>query len=781
MVAAPLISTVSVAAALETLLYSTTATPDAKPLYALTVVDEFLDDPALPAAVTAREFALSIILTELITNELTAQRAVAGLPPPAAGCSRAAASVDITRDARQKAPELLAWSLLYHTYARPDLNLTQRDFCALAAVETRTLYRYRQHGLKRLTQRLMAVEWQARRRYRHRQMLAQIPQQDAQPFIGRQDILARLEADLRQGHIVGISGLPGSGKSALLRQVVRGWIAADALDDLLWIEQPASLKAIYQRLQRWLVPAGSRLSVAAVMQARQVMIVIDGLESLGDIAAPDWRQLLALLSHARTLIAGQRLLATEAPCTHYRLTGLNAAEASAFVQQHLQQRRLDVTAAEDYAGSLRALTDGNPAAMRLALAHLEQDNHDFFHGPVLASMYEALYARCTPDVQQVWRLLAVLSPVSAGHLYSLPPVAARAMPRLLALALLDYLPDSGEYRLMTSAAQYIAQGCQAVPPMLAALHEDVALCLAHFGAPPLWWLARLADTAWLPLPPALVQDWLQQRQDWQQLIQLEPERGLDVFRRYPPDRFETRLLYAICLRKSGDMLAAAPLFQALLAEAGQAGHFEQQTAVMVEYAIAARLVGAYQTALEQLERAQRLARHYRQAALAQRITAEMLQIAIDTQDAARAGDYLRHLDEDETNTALLILRMELYLLLNQMPACRQLARTLEAASLSLLDRGLVQTIIGRSYEAQPHPAAITAFENAVQFFERAGDVYALARAQSNLAALLIQTGDYDDAGQFLAAAAQTQQRLQDVIGLSVTRLNQQTLDRQRLT
>ena len=55
--------------------------------------------------------------------------------------------------------------------------------------------------------------------------------------------------------------------------------------------------------------------------------------------------------------------------------------------------------------------------------------------------------------------------------------------------------------------------------------------------------------------------------------------------------------------------------------------------------------------------------------------------------------------------------------------------------------------------------------------ERDNDPYGMARTQSDLAALLLQTGDYDDAQNLLETAEHIQRIIKDYIGLAATQHN----------
>ncbi len=96
--------------------------------------------------------------------------------------------------------------------------------------------------------------------------------------------------------------------------------------------------------------------------------------------------------------------------------------------------------------------------------------------------------------------------------------------------------------------------------------------------------------------------------------------------------------------------------------------------------------------------------------------------------------------------------------------------------------GDAYTTIGRTYEGEGQlDLAESYFTRVVSLLEQADDPYALARAQTNLAALLIKMRDHGrehaaaDARQLLTAAETTQTLLGDQVGLMTTRHNRSIL------
>jgi hypothetical protein len=91
-------------------------------------------------------------------------------------------------------------------------------------------------------------------------------------------------------------------------------------------------------------------------------------------------------------------------------------------------------------------------------------------------------------------------------------------------------------------------------------------------------------------------------------------------------------------------------------------------------------------------------------------------------------------------------------------------------------------VLGRCFARQKN--AVTArrhLELAVTILEQYDDPFALARAQSNLAAILIEGHDYDEAELLLERARDVQARVGDQLGLTATEHNLRLLGIARLS
>ena len=110
-------------------------------------------------------------------------------------------------------------------------------------------------------------------------------------FVGRRAELARVREALAGSHLVTLTGPGGIGKTRLALQVAAG--AARAFDDGVWLTELGGLRdpsllvdevarslGLSDRSARWAVA-----SLADYLQARQVLLVLDGCEHLADACA----------------------------------------------------------------------------------------------------------------------------------------------------------------------------------------------------------------------------------------------------------------------------------------------------------------------------------------------------------------------------------------------------------------------------------------------------------------------------------------------------------------
>ena len=288
--AEPIISEANVCAALDGMIYSTAA-KETSELERLWLVEVFLAAPEQPASPHNHRYALQTMLIDLITAELTRHRATVGFPTPIADEPLETVIERIGDDAGDSNIERIGWSWLYYRYVRVDLNLTVRDFCLYAHLDARTRQRYQKHAIRRLTERLIEAERDARRRLHKRRLYAALQSLIPVQLFGREQATRELNRLHRTEFVVQISGEVGIGKTTFVREHLRDLIDADKVAEIIWIDHPADFQTIRNRIAATLpvtVPAAARGYFAQYPTA----IVIDDLTALSS----DQAALSALLT-----------------------------------------------------------------------------------------------------------------------------------------------------------------------------------------------------------------------------------------------------------------------------------------------------------------------------------------------------------------------------------------------------------------------------------------------------------------------------------------------------
>src|SRR5262249_1326221 len=145
----------------------------------------------------------------------------------------------ILEDVRLGTIELASLSFLYFHYVRVDLGISLELFCKASSLEERSLRRYQQYAVKRLTDVLASEEWDVRKQQNKRRLYTELPYATASPLPGRQTLIADIKAQIEEGnqHIL-LTGAPGIGITHLISGLLQEYIDQMQLDRLVWINEP---------------------------------------------------------------------------------------------------------------------------------------------------------------------------------------------------------------------------------------------------------------------------------------------------------------------------------------------------------------------------------------------------------------------------------------------------------------------------------------------------------------------------------------------------------------
>ncbi len=767
MIARPYISRESVVRHLDALLYDSQSEFPAD-LHGLLIVDQRVSD--LPRADLDRDYAVRDLLADLILNAYFAVRRALELPLPSLNLPLSAVADWVRADAAPRNPELLAWSLLYHRYIRADLNLTAAQLADLISAADRTFRRYQAYAVRLLTYRLIHAETQARTAKKRRYLQLSLPA--PVPLLGRAADLAAAEHLLtatQPAHLL-ISGVPGVGKSVFAADLMRRCIDADRVDAVLWFDQPSSVQAVLDHLTDHLLPEG--VDLAERLHGLRLGVVLDDISAL----TPHLDALLRLLSSACVLMTHVAHLPLDV--AHFTLRDLAASDAETLVRDLLY--RHSAADAPDYraiAAYLYERVGGHPDALKALLLNWAFEDGAQLEARVLHQFFGRLFETLPVGAQMAWCALAVVPRLPWDTLleFAVTPLLRHHLAERQGADALLSVHGARELVLRSTA------------PAVSAAFAALIASVSTLSAPVVYPLAEhiLAEN-FPPLP-------LDQRVAWCRrfcLIGLERGRHgrwraiLEDLARLAPLDVQLRTLYGVILRRLGAWDAAQTVFIDAATELGRAGKFRDQAYVLLEWSIAAKYQGHYQQALDLIAQARKSRQS--DAELRLRLTLLEAQILVESGDGVRALHLLDslHLDPLHPDSSrVLMVTGEAHLALGAFAASRRHAEAaLATASPDLLTHVSLYTTIGRTYEGEGQlELAESYFTRVVSLLEQADDPYALARAQTNLAALLIKMRTHGrehaaaDARQLLTAAETTQTRLGDQVGLMTTRHNRSIL------
>jgi tetratricopeptide (TPR) repeat protein len=758
----PSITVASVEAALESLKYTTKDVTAARSLYALSLVDAFLDDPAVPASPLMRDIALHHVLTDLITRHYQAYHS---LPVPS-GPSTTDAEVyaRIQQDVAADNPDIIGWSLLYYLYVITAPSLTQESYAQSASIVARTVYRYKKNAIKRLTHVLIEEEWQVRRQRQRQRLLASMPSLDGIPLIGREKEMAQIESVLREmtHPCITISGAPGCGKSALVWEVVKHLIAEDRVSYLFWFNGLETMAAIEDQIRLYLQAARLKSDFGELVAAYPVVVILENSERL-TISPDEWDDLLSLsFGRTITLITGQEVRLTQRAGVHLVLHDLEKSAVESLVWTLLKSASRDVTGSDGYAEAVWQHVGGNPQAIRLVVGLLEEGEVDLFQTDILSRLYARLDGMLDRTAQRLWDILTLFPQgLDAAKLRLM--VDDVFIVRLRQQGLITPTP-AGQYVLSPSARLYRQMHpCDGLAWAWAIVEQDTA---ATWG----WLAAAVLAHLGASIPYHSIQPVLHRYQADIQASSSTWRAALDRWQ--PVLDVPLQLAYAMSLFHRGETEKAEGFVLAVIQQAGRQGDFMLQASALLSYSALCRQQGRYADALRALDQSQRVP--CLTAALQIEVVKERLQIALDQEDRDQVVALLPQLIGDAPQIQL--LRLEAAALLGTQSQTAALAEHLRAESPD--EEAWVLTILGRSaHDSAQFAQAADYFQAALLRFEQRQDIRAVSRAQMNLAASLIQLGQRADAKTLLDAAAQTLAEIQDRVGLSALRANLDYLSR----
>jgi tetratricopeptide (TPR) repeat protein len=774
----PYISREDVSAALSSLIH-TTRKPVADGLQHLLLVDLLVNAPDMPNSDEKRAFAAQELLIMEITRALHEQCDLFRLLPPGERTQGDEIQKEAAELIKVGKHNLMAWSIVYYRYVRADLGLSVEELAQLFMVTPRTVTRYHDDGIDMLVQRLIREEQLARRSQTERRLYAMLPYSVPITLVGRDDLLDTAESlleTLLPCHIL-ITGGMGVGKTVFVQELLRRQIAAGRLNQLVWLDDPASTQFVHEQITEQLLREGSEITLRDYLLMYRVVVVLDGLELVmmdETVLSP----LLRDLGAAVVILINRTYVALEGAEAHLPLPEIDPEAANKLINQALRlQANTDSEHIREVAYDLYHQLGGNPLALRLAAGMWESTkNWNALNLDIHERLFGHMFTAFSDQVKAAWCAFVLLvRPVRPDRLASLWGISARAVNLLLRHCLIEGDPDTG-YSLVAAAREYIRQTYPTdeniqkhFAGLLAELNvdelvQDVFEQVLLTGFPEITLVERAEVIRRLWKAGLMRRHWAKWRiiieEYMHQVDEVEPE---------------IRIAYGICLRSLTEWEAAQQIFYDLSLECGRSGLFDEQACALIEWSVLAKYRGEYQRAQALIAQTRRYALRAHDDYLLHEATFREAWILVEQGKGAEANRLLATLPESLRG---LVVQSEAQLVLGNHDACCMLAeRALQLNKDDQATEASLYTIIGRSYQKQKaYQQAHVYLVDAMTLLQRLDDIFRLARAQTNLAAVLIAMRRYADAEMLLTDAAQVQSHIGDRVGLSATRHNLSVLD-----
>ncbi len=411
MVVIPIVSVRDLRAALESMV-NPSVEPALESLKLLYLVEDARNAAHSPYVPSNDTYWVYEVLSEIIRETLSARRRAHDLSTELDEIDRIkdAESV-ISTDGMTDDKELIHWSLLYFCFVRVDLNVTLATYGGIVGLTERTMRRYRDYAIERLTHEIIRREQVIRLRRKSQLLLASLPVTPAK-YVGHNDLLVQTLNEIRNDPQLNffIYGDRGSGKSTFVAQLLKLYVQDNntTFKHLVWFDKLKSVDEIVSRLHPGLE---TEEAVKLWLVANPTVVVLD--ELAGDsIHLLD--RLADILRHALLIVVERAMILPEKFDLRVRLPRMSREDIPEFLTRNVLVTHGVDQMSDDAIESVVVRSGGNPSkAITLAKQILYEDFDNN------ASSYSALGVDLPGVLQNVQSLRRIGEYVKANvHLKS---------------------------------------------------------------------------------------------------------------------------------------------------------------------------------------------------------------------------------------------------------------------------------------------------------------------------------------------------------------------------
>jgi hypothetical protein len=759
----------------------------ANPLESLQIIDLHMLDADFTFFQNPRRFVLNDLLVSTIHAQYLKQRNLHTFSPVEIGMKLSNTTQTITEDASTGNADLIGWSWLYFHYVEVSLRISQQQFCRLVNLDDRTIRRYQNNTIDALKNQLVRMEQNAREQRRKQAMYSELPHQGAIiELLERQNESQLIrKSKLKHFYIVGAAGI---GKTVFVEQILKEKIDNDAFDRLIWIHSPDNIENIKSYLQERLLGDDAKITLVEFISLKKTVIVIDNAENLqAHLVA--LQKFLQQFSHAEIYLTSH-VFRPLPECLEIELHELSLQAVQAMLRD-----KNDGSVAFGTNEDVRLVwqvVGGNPLAIELLTQNSVKFEMQSATLLTLSQLFSHLFDELTVSEQLAWLILALLNGVVAdtAQLNSLLHVTADDFIMLERLSIAKTIPsEKPNITLTVSASRFIQLRYEydlvlqhEFDQVTADLYPDfssaseINLRLAEAVLSVSWvmlsaeyrleiahgfWKAGLATghyTVWHIILGKFVSE-------------------------IKPQSLDLAIAFGICQRWLGQWKQAYSTFNALVEYTGMRGLFAIQANALIELVVLLRYQGDYDHAVAELD----LLDHIPSARiddepLRNRALVERIEIALEQNRLDNAKTLFENLPD--TVSYYLVLELEIYVRDNNTQSDLPFLMSISEKLLldfkynpSLLAR--IHVLMGRVHQKiSETEAAIRHLTIAFSILtESDNDPFALARTESNLAALFIDTNQFFEAQELLKSAENIQRKIGDRTGLATTMHNVHVLNR----
>lgn len=739
---------------LDSLIYSTSQSPDLSHLKHLFLVEKIALDPKTPDSEQKLLYIIQTILTDNIALQLKNARFRFEFTSESVE-TFAAAKQALFRDSQKNSNELLSWNILYYLYVNVDLGITVDVIADIIGLTPRTVRRYRQYGVEMLTQVVWQLEDKTRREF-YRTLFRKRLDPIQEHYTGRKREINHVVNSLKkqQYHIVYVYGEIGIGKSTFIKVILRQLLDIIEVNDLLWLDRCINSDAVMLQLKKHFSITSPDVSMHYVLSIFQSILIFEDADDL--LVSDDLHTILKDCENAIIFLSGRSNYNFPVNTLKIHLQPLEDSDSALLINQ-LSHNSIPSPDLE----TLISAAQGNPRRVleifnRYITTGLVISLESFF--PSLAPEEHTLLMfipenrGLTPEDYTILSTALGIRPENSDHLFSYS-ILQKVENRIY---------GSPQYHIEKFMAQ-INASVERLLPFLVTLTEGATVS-KHILTNYLEYIdvqkqAQIVSLFWRD---GVYSD---DKVAWHLILISLGAHVSDAW---------IALALGISYKYFNDLPHSVSYLKNAIESSGLNGDFNIQVEATLELSRVYRLLGRYKQSLHYLTIADHVLHNYLTSKQVVYLLLEKAQHALDLHQLSYALSLVSPLDSEDA----LIIQCECHFQLGNYIECQKLCdNVLDQFDLSDVKLGMLHNLLGKCYQYAHPDLAKGHYNLALEYFSRSFSLRQLSRTQINLAILLIYIEDIGEANNLLNEAYEIASKTHDLIGIRTIEKNKSHIHR----